>query len=186
MSLFVCSPKNIFEIKYSIFYEKFFELFQNTMSAESAVMRDSPQSTSEENQLTSSSENVSPTKPTAHLNTTDLQIRMLILELSEKVETLEHIIKGDCSLGVKGIQHLNQPEQAKTWEDRLQHLLFEANIPRSWYLDFVPGEEPDETKNPNITIAYIYFINHTTKTESIKRLNAFIHNNYSTLVGTFG
>jgi hypothetical protein len=121
-----------------------------------------------------------PTDVTPNTQTStpaETSLRMQIRVLTEKLETLEGILKGDSTIGIKGLSHLRSPTYSKGfWEDRLYALFFEARIPLPWFYEMVPAEnEPDDS---DIEFAYIYFINEAVKNESIRRIKLFLQTQY--------
>jgi len=90
----------------------------------------------------------------------DISLRLQILALTEQLELLESITKGN------------------SWEDRIYGLLFDSEIPFAWVLEIIPTEIENPSETNDIEIAYVYFINELTKNESKKRIERFIHAAY--------
>jgi len=66
----------------------------------------------------------------------ETSLRMQIRVLTEKLEILEGILKGDNTIGIKGLSHLRTPAYSNgSWEDRLYALFFEARIPLPWFYE---------------------------------------------------
>jgi hypothetical protein len=118
--------------------------------------------------LPSSSAPVPPPMPS-----TDPAIRFQLHKLQEQVEILENIISEPQIIAITGVQNLN-PETGNNWKDRLTTLLFEACIPYFWTIQIVPDE--DIHIDPNL--AYIYFLNNTTKNKAKEMLTHFLQSTY--------
>jgi hypothetical protein len=108
----------------------------------------------------------------------DISLRLQILALTEQLELLESITKGDCTIGISNISNLRNPENSNSWEDRIYGLLFDSKIPFAWVLEIIPTEIENPSETNDIEIAYVYFINELTKNESKKRIERFIHAAY--------
>jgi hypothetical protein len=108
----------------------------------------------------------------------DISLRLQILALTEQLELLESITKGDCTIGISNISNLRNPENSNSWEDRIYGLLFDSEIPFAWVLEIIPTEIENPSETNDIEIAYVYFINELTKNESKKRIERFIHAAY--------
>jgi hypothetical protein len=107
----------------------------------------------------------------------ETSLRMQIRVLTEKLEILEGILKGDNTIGIKGLSHLRTPAFSNgSWEDRLYALFFEARIPLPWFYEMVPAE--NEPGDSDIEFTYIYFINEAVKNESLRRLKLFLQTQY--------
>jgi len=118
--------------------------------------------------------------PLTDAPTGDMALRLQILALTEQLETLEGILKNESSLGIKGLSNLRDPpsqHSSNTWEDRIYCLLYDCKIPAAWTYEVLPAE--CDQSDDDIDLAYIYFINETTKLEAIKRIKNFLQLNYS-------
>ncbi len=126
---------------------------------------------------------LSPPHPPPMPNT-DMSFRFQIYKLTEKLEALEEIIKGDCTIGISGVKYLRQSENyPPTWEDRLHTFLFDAGVHFAWYLNFVSGEDiPDDCEEQDPNIVYIYFINDVTRTQSAQNIVRFLRDHYDNFV----
>jgi len=112
--------------------------------------------------------------------TGDMALRIQILALTEQLETLEGILKNESSLGIRGILNLRAPplqHSLNSWEDRIYCLLYDCKIPHAWTYEVLPAECDDSEED--INVAYIYFINETTKLEGVKRIKRFLQINYT-------
>jgi hypothetical protein len=108
---------------------------------------------------------------------TETSLRTQIRILTEQLETLEGILKGDSTIGIRGISHLRSPGPSNlSWEDRVHALLFDARIPYAWFYNIIPAE--NEPTDSDVEIAYIYFINEAVKNECIRRLKLFLQTDY--------
>ena len=116
--------------------------------------------------------------PAPSRSSNDMALRIQILALTEQLELLESITKGDSCIGISGISNLRNPENSNSWEDRIYGLLFDSEIPLPWFLEIIPTEIDNNSETNDIETAYIYFINEATKNESKKRINRCIQTKY--------
>jgi len=66
--------------------------------------------------------------------------------LQNDLTTLEQLVTGPSIIYIEGVHHLRS-NTGQNWEEKLNHLFFEAKIPFFWILDFIPDDEDDDNDN---------------------------------------
>ena len=97
-------------------------------------------------------------------------VRRQIRKLTKQLETLETILKGSNTVGIKGLSHCQYSNM--DWEIRVHTLLTDARVPLSWFYDIIPAET--KPTDNDIDAVTIYFINETVKNTSILRLKLLL------------
>jgi len=63
--------------------------------------------------------------------------------IQNDLTTLEQLVTGPSIIYIEGVHHLRS-NTGQNWEEKLNHLFFEAKIPFFWILDFIPDDTEDD------------------------------------------